>query len=128
MAASFGDLLSIPKKRMDFMNEQEAYVDEFISKQHEAALLRAAKEKALETERDLMNQMDSFSVLTEFLNNIILIENLFNSFYTPQQRQKQQAARKTYAPNIHHYEAKPKAISDVNTFVELMFAGTNVYL
>eukprot|EP00484_Ammonia_sp_Unknown_P004189 CAMPEP_0197073794 /NCGR_PEP_ID=MMETSP1384-20130603/210787_1 /TAXON_ID=29189 /ORGANISM="Ammonia sp." /LENGTH=1068 /DNA_ID=CAMNT_0042512635 /DNA_START=26 /DNA_END=3233 /DNA_ORIENTATION=- len=124
---SLNELLRIFVKHRDFMHRQDEYVDDFIARQNSPQILRDAKLEALRTEKQLMDQLKEFSVLTKFLDNIILIENLFKFYYTPQQRQKQRRARNAYARFIEYWETKPKPISDVHSFVNLM-AGTRVYL
>ena len=104
-------------------NQQEQHVDAIINKQASAKLLQTAKQKAVETEKALMKQIMNISQLNNFLNNIIQIENLMNSFYSAKQRALQKQARQKYAPNITIYENKPKPVSDVASFVELMFVN-----
>lgn len=104
-------------------NQQEQHVDAIINKQASAKLLQTAKQKAVETEKALMKQIMNISQLNNFLNNIIQIENLMNSFYSAKQRALQKQARQKCAPNITVYENKPKPVSDVASFVELMFVN-----
>eukprot|EP01083_Nonionella_stella_P163184 536322_1 len=118
---ALGELLQIIHNHMEFMEKQEGNVDKFISKQSSADLLRNAKTKALETEKELLHQIMNISEMNTFLNNIILIENLFNASYTKQQKTIQETARTKFATNIEIYEQKPKPISDIDSFVELMF-------
>eukprot|EP01083_Nonionella_stella_P192018 710181_1 len=66
--------------------------------------------------------MDDITEMTEFLTNIILVENLFNIHYA-QLKASQEAARIKFASTINRYENKKKRTSEVSSFVELIFMG-----
>eukprot|EP01083_Nonionella_stella_P183245 661640_1 len=124
---SIGLLLGIIQKKMQFMDDHNAVVDKLIAaSKHNVELLKKAKVKALETEKEILEEIMNISSMNTFLNNIILIENLFNSMYTEEERQKQKQSRSEHAPNIQIYEKKKKPRSQVQSFVELLFAGTNL--
>eukprot|EP01083_Nonionella_stella_P235458 827940_1 len=125
---ALGELLQMIDTHMVFMDQQETNVDDFIDKSGSADLLRKAKTAALETEKELMQGIMNISEMNEFLNNIILVENLFNSIYTKDFKAKQESARDKYASNIAVYEQKKKPECDIASFVELMFAGTNLHI
>eukprot|EP01084_Bolivina_argentea_P155053 270246_1 len=125
-------LLKMATKHKEFMKMNEFRVDRFINKRTKdkemKKKLRDAKEKALETEHQLLSEITDLSALNTFLSNIILIENLFNSFYSNQEREKQQNARKQYAPNIEQYENAKKPKSDVASFIDLMTSATKTHV
>eukprot|EP01083_Nonionella_stella_P030323 83151_1 len=124
---SIGLLLSIIQKKMQFMDDHNAVVDKRIAaSKHNVELLKKAKVKALETEKEILEEIMNISSMNTFLNNIILIENLFNSMYNEEERQKQKQSRSEHAQNIQIYEKKKKPKSQVKSFVELLFAGTNL--
>ena len=61
--------------------------------------LRNAKKTALATERALLNSIDGPMKLTEYLINVILVENYFNFKYKDQKKLQERARRK-YADDI----------------------------
>eukprot|EP01083_Nonionella_stella_P032547 89104_1 len=122
------ELIGMIQKRLDVMEQQDHVVDALISSSSSSSLLQQAKVYALKREKDLLEQIMNLHEIDTFLTSIILIENLFNAEYNPQQREKQKSARRMYARNIANYENKPKPISEVDSFVELLFAGTSLHI
>eukprot|EP01083_Nonionella_stella_P190377 705068_1 len=122
------ELIGMIQKRLDVMEQQDHVVDALISSSSSSSLLQQAKVYALKREKDLLEQIMNLHEIDTFLTSIILIENMFNAEYNPQQREKQKSARTEWARNIANYENKQKPISEVDSFVELLFAGTNLHL
>ena len=122
-----GQLTKMLNEHMDQMKSKDVKVEKFINNFASSTLLKDAKEKAVETETKILKSiMDDIMNMTDFLNNIVLIENLFNREYAPHKKE-QEEARAKYAPNIAKYETKPKVNSEVASFVELMFGGQTVH-
>eukprot|EP01083_Nonionella_stella_P289340 984616_1 len=120
--SELNQLLHVIDSHMKFMKTHEKNVDKIIASSGDHAnLLRTAKSTALETEKEILNEIMNISTMNAFLNDIILVENLFNSEYTADQRAKQHHARQQYARNIPNYEAKPKPCSKADSFVDLVF-------
>lgn len=126
--SGLGQLTKMLNDHMDQMKVKEKWVDDYISKFGSGgALMKDAKGKAVDTEtRILKSIMDDVTEMTEFLNNIILIENKFNDIYRPHKK-AQEEARAKYAPNISKYEGRPKVKSECDSFVELMFGAQTVH-
>eukprot|EP00485_Elphidium_margaritaceum_P024290 CAMPEP_0202710604 /NCGR_PEP_ID=MMETSP1385-20130828/22563_1 /ASSEMBLY_ACC=CAM_ASM_000861 /TAXON_ID=933848 /ORGANISM="Elphidium margaritaceum" /LENGTH=652 /DNA_ID=CAMNT_0049370175 /DNA_START=71 /DNA_END=2029 /DNA_ORIENTATION=+ len=122
------ELIGILQKRLDFMSQQDSVVEERIASSSSKSLLQSAKQRAVKTEKDLLEQIMSLHEINTFLNDIILIENMFNAGYTATLRQEQQDARRRHARNIEVYENKAKPQSEIDSFVELLFAGTNLHI
>eukprot|EP01084_Bolivina_argentea_P123476 218819_1 len=121
--SGIGQLTAMLEQHLQIMKAKDATVDKIISKVQTADSLRDAKKKALENETTLLlSIMEDIGEMNTFLQNIILIENLFNSLYQPS-KQKQEEARAKYAKNISKYENKAKCQSKAASFVELIFAG-----
>eukprot|EP01083_Nonionella_stella_P285276 971072_1 len=116
-------LLHVIDSHMEFMKTHEKNVDKIIAASGEqyANLLRTAKDTALAREKEILNEIMNISTMDQFLNDIILVENLFNSVYTADQRDRQRSAREKYAPNMAVYESKPKPHSKAESFVDLVF-------
>eukprot|EP01084_Bolivina_argentea_P150698 263156_1 len=88
-------LLNIIKEHFNFMTTQEKTVNAMIVDSGEQRnKLQNAKTKALETEKNLLTQITEISAINDFLKDIILIENLFNSQYSKEQKLKQESAKK----------------------------------
>merc|ERR1712228_785420 len=120
-----GQLTAILQGHLDLMASKNEHVEKIINKEANAKdLLRDAKKKALENETSLLlSIMNDLGEMHSFLNNIVLIENLFIKVYVPY-KQKQEAARAKYAKNIAKFEnVKKKPYSEVSSFVELIFGG-----
>jgi len=66
--------------------------------------LKDAKIAALTTERALLESIDGPMKLTEYLINVILVENYFNSKYKSE-KSKQESARKQVLPGCEHTTA-----------------------
>eukprot|EP01083_Nonionella_stella_P008228 23685_1 len=77
-------LLHVIDSHMEFMKTHEKNVDKIIAASGEqyANLLRTAKDTALAREKEILNEIMNISTMDQFLNDIILVENLFNSVYT----------------------------------------------
>merc|ERR1712019_128448 len=96
---------------MQFIEKQEANVMKIIEESGDHSdLLRSAKDKSTETEQELLGSILNMATMNEFLQNIILIENLFNAQYDAKQRGLQKEARKKFAPQIEKYEKMKKPI------------------
>eukprot|EP01084_Bolivina_argentea_P248372 415432_1 len=122
-SSGLGQLMSILKGHLDLMLSKDAHVDSVIESCQSKELLYQAKNKALENEKTLLlSIMNDIGEMSNFLNDIILIENLFNNKFSPL-KQEQEAARNTYAKSILKYENKPKPRNDIASFVELVFGG-----
>jgi len=67
--------------------------------------LRRAKRTALETERALLNSIDGPMKLTEYLINVILVENYFNHQYKDK-KLLQENARREYAQKYFEDQAR----------------------
>eukprot|EP01083_Nonionella_stella_P067294 177889_1 len=115
------ELFDIVKGHLDFMKEHETLVNDLISTS--PISLEEAKKEALITEKALLNGILNINGMQLFLTNIIEIENLFDSLYTTEQKKRQKKARKKHAKDIQKYANKKKPMSDVDSFVELLFAG-----
>eukprot|EP01083_Nonionella_stella_P273223 926757_1 len=117
------DLLNnIIKNRFNYMAAQDKNVGLIIlAAGEQKSKLENAKAKSIETEKKLMKDIMNITAMNSFLNNIILIENLFNCQYNESSKSKQKTARNKYAKNISIYENKPKPICDVPSFVDLLF-------
>ena len=109
------------------MTKQEYNVNQLIQKSDKPQLLFDAKKVALQTEKDLMQQIMNISTMNQFLTDIILIENLFNASYTSKQRELQQQARSKYGQNLNMYENKPKPLSKSGSFVDLLFGAKTAF-
>eukprot|EP01083_Nonionella_stella_P152172 487394_1 len=121
--SGIGQLNSMLEGHLQRMQNRDSMVEQTISTAQTVESLRAAKEKALENEKVLLlSIMEDIDEMNQFLKNIILIENLFNSIYQPFKK-KQEAARSQHAPDIAKYERKDKPQSYAASFVELIFAG-----
>ena len=89
----------------------------------DANLLEELEDKQDEEEEQLIAKVDKPSMMTKFLKNILLIENLMNSFYTKQLQADQKKYRAEYAvpKGIEKLEKiKVKMTNNSNTFGELM--------
>eukprot|EP01084_Bolivina_argentea_P114213 203391_1 len=125
--SELNQLTNVIQSHVKFMKEQDENVNTLIYASKSSELLIAAKNKALETEKELLQQIMNIQYINAFLNNIIKIENLFNSVYTEDEKINQQTAREKFAKNIELYEKKPKPVCDVSSFVELIF-GAKMYI
>eukprot|EP01083_Nonionella_stella_P181265 648680_1 len=115
-------LLHVIDRHMKFMTTHEKNVDKIIASSGDHAnLLRTAKSTALTTEKEILNEIMNISTMNQFLTDIILVENLFNSKYTADERRQQRNARQQYARNIPNYESKAKPCSEADSFVDLVF-------
>lgn len=115
-------LFGVIEGQMEFMQKQEKNVMKIIEESGDhSELLKSAKDKSTETEQELLGSILNMATMNEFLQNIILIENLFNSQYDAKQRSLQQNARKKFAPQIEKYEDMKKPLCNVDTFVGLLF-------
>merc|ERR1712048_684125 len=115
-------LFGVIEGHMQFIEKQEANVMKIIEESGDHSdLLERAKDKSTETEQELLGSILNMATMNEFLQNIILIENLFNSHYDAKQRALQKDARQKYAPQIEKYEKMKKPICNVDTFVGLLF-------
>eukprot|EP01084_Bolivina_argentea_P132715 234207_1 len=115
-------LLNIIKGHFNFMNKQEQTVNAMIyNSGQQRTKLQNAKTKSVETEKNLLNQITEISAINNFLTDIILIENLFNSEYNNEQKLKQENSRNKYTKTIPIYEQKPKPICNITSFVDLLF-------
>eukprot|EP01083_Nonionella_stella_P136095 413944_1 len=120
--SELNQLLHVIDSHMQFMKTHEKNVNKIIaSSGNHASLLTTAKSTALATEKEILNQIMNITTMNQFLNDIILVENLFNSEYTADQRDKQRNARQQYASTIPNYESKPKPRSKADSFVDLVF-------
>jgi len=125
-------LMGILQGHLSVMEERDAAVEKVISSADTADDLREAKKNALAVETELLlSIMNNISELNSFLNDIILIENLFNESYAPY-KAKQEAARKKYAAGIEKFDKgtakqsdKKTVTSEATSFVTLMFAASN---
>eukprot|EP01083_Nonionella_stella_P010286 29351_1 len=118
-----GQLTAILEEHLEMIHSKNESVEQIISTAQTADSLRDAKKKALEDERMLLlSIIEDIGEMNTFLENIILIENLFNSVYQPYKQQQEQS-RSKYAKTISKYENKPKCESKTNSFVELIFGG-----
>eukprot|EP01083_Nonionella_stella_P086545 240496_1 len=119
--AELNQLLHVIESHMQFMKTHEKNVNKIIASSGvHVDLLKTAKATALSTEKEILNQIMNISTMNQFLNDIILVENLFNSQYTADQRDKQRIARQQYASSISTYESKPKQCSKEDSFVDLV--------
>eukprot|EP01083_Nonionella_stella_P087339 242944_1 len=112
------------KKHLNLIDQQLPSVDKYIYslQQTEISAVHKAREKALATEKKLLHEItQNVAAMNLFLNDIILIENAFNSFYTKQQRQKQKQARHKWAQHITGYQNKPRPKSRTESFIDLVF-------
>jgi len=125
---AIGPLLQIIHNHQQFMKQREKYIDDQIEKQAQNSTLKAARRTALRTEKHLMENLLRPQALNEFLEHMISIENLFDALYDANQKQLQKVARQEYGGNISHYEGRPKCLSHAQSFSDLMFAGTSVYI
>eukprot|EP01084_Bolivina_argentea_P044996 82808_1 len=89
-----------------------------------------AKKGALQTERELLISIDGPMKLTEYLINVILVENLFNSRYY-KQKINQEKARQKYAEGNGEFDIiifekmeKPKCASNINSFLKFFPSST----
>eukprot|EP01083_Nonionella_stella_P289336 984603_1 len=120
--SELNQLLHVIDSHMQFMKTHEKNVNKIIaSSGNHASLLTTAKSTALATEKEILNQIMNITTMNQFLNDIILVENLFNSEYTADQRDKQRNARQQYASTIPKYESKPKPCSKAYSFVDMVF-------
>merc|ERR1712048_18756 len=120
--SELNSLFGVIEGQMEFMQKQEVNVMKIIKASGDHAdLLKSAKDKSTETEQELLGSILNMATMNEFLQNIILIENLFNAQYNSKQRGLQKEARKKYAPQIEKYEKMKKPICNVDTFVGLLF-------
>ena len=124
-------LMAILQDHMDVMQSRDAEVEKVISDAETADDLREAKKNALLLEKEeLKSILEDIGEMNDFLNNIILIENLFNKMYEPY-KEEQEAAREKYAKSIVKYDkgvskAEPKMVkSEASSFVTLMFGASN---
>eukprot|EP01084_Bolivina_argentea_P108451 193823_1 len=124
--SALGQLTNILESHLRLMKEKDAQVNKIIqsSPEQSRTSLRDAKFKALQQEKNLLlGIMDDITEMTDFLKKIVLIENLYNSQYDPL-KSSQETARNKYAPRINKYENKQKHLSDVSSFVELIFSSS----
>mmetsp|Transcript_55438 Transcript_55438/g.92146 ORF Transcript_55438/g.92146 Transcript_55438/m.92146 type:complete len:612 (+) Transcript_55438:30-1865(+) len=120
-SSGIGQLTSILAEHLQRMKLKNELVDKIIA---ESASLQDAKKRSLDDETTLLlSIMDDIGEMNTFLNNIVLIENLFNQCYTDALKKQQEDARAKYAPNIGKYEHASKCQSEADSFVELVFAG-----
>ena len=113
------------------MAERDAAVEKVIAQAETAEDLRQSKENALAVEKELLKSiMDDIGEMNDFLNNIILIENLFNQMYEPYKK-TQEGARNKFASSIKKFDKgaskqSMKVIrSEASSFVTLMFGASN---
>lgn len=113
------------------MEERDAAVEKVISHAETADDLRNAKTNAILVEKELLNSiMQDIGEMNDFLNNIILIENLFNKLYAPY-KAKQEQTREKYAKSIQKFDkgaskqSKKVVLSEASSFVTLMFGASN---
>ena len=113
------------------MAERDAAVEKIIAQAETADDLRQSKENALAVEKELLKSiMQDIGEMNDFLNNIILIENLFNQLYEPHKK-TQEEARNKFAPSIKKFDkgaakqSKKALKSEASSFVTLMFGASN---
>ena len=121
-------LAAVVNNHMKFMKDQEKNVDKVIEAAGDSAiLLKNAKKKSTETELELLKQISNLDAMSDFLKDIILIENLFNKEYTKQQLNKQQISRSKYASNIKIYAGKNQFVN-VSHLLDYYFLQKLIYL
>eukprot|EP01083_Nonionella_stella_P051368 136362_1 len=128
-SSGLGRLMKILSSHLKHMKENEQFVDQIL--ENEDDILRIAKEKSVEAETAILLSimMDVIS-MSDFIKNIILIENLFSKLYSNKLKNEQENARNKYASNIIKYEnVKQKAQNEnVDSFQSLIFAGQFVHI
>eukprot|EP01083_Nonionella_stella_P179835 639572_1 len=129
-SSGLGQLMEILSQHLKYIHDQEKVVDKILTSNKDA-ILRTAKEKSIQAEQDILLSimMDVIS-MSDFIKNIILIENLFNKLYTKPMKMQQESARKKYAKNVAKYEnVETRLINEnVDSFVTLIFAGQSVHI
>eukprot|EP01083_Nonionella_stella_P166305 555735_1 len=124
----WNELMDVIEYHTEFMKTHEKNVDQIIaSSGNNRKLLQRAKDDSVADEQKILSQINSISTINKFLEDIILIENLFNSVYTADQRDRQQNARQKYAANIPTYESKPKPCSNADSFIDLVVSGKSTF-
>ena len=135
--SSLGQLVNMIEGHLMIMNNKDKFVEQYIndlaniqSNSTIVTLLRQAKKKALNKEKELLQELlNSPANLTQFLQNIILIENKFNKLYQSY-KSKQELSRNNYAKNIYKYELNNKPLNGkkISSFVELFVSAQSIYL
>eukprot|EP01083_Nonionella_stella_P120544 361273_1 len=124
------DLINVIAGHLDFMEKQKVKVNKVVKAYEDktqSSQLSIARDNALKTQKELLQEIMSIPSMYKFLDKIILIENLFNSLYNAQQQEEQREARGKFGTNLSLYEKKNKPVCEVPNFVDLLFAG-NVHL
>lgn len=105
------------------MKKEDEKVQETISKSDNAAeILTEAKDIAFDNAVSLFGPLQTLKELSEFLQDIIKIENNFNELYKTM-KSSQEAARQKYAQNMTKYENSKVHIQNegVDSFEKLIF-------
>jgi len=103
----------------------EAAIENVVDKENQV-LLRRAKVKALEDEKQLLNSLQVLE-LGEFLRSTVLVQKMYDELYAPHKRE-QEKARAVYASDLDEYEKKPKPLTEGSNIVSLMFGAQHLYL
>jgi len=103
----------------------EAAIDNVVDKENQT-LLRRAKQKSLEEERELLNSLQVLE-LGDFLRATVLVQKMYDELYAPN-KAEQEKARSVYASDMEEYENKPKPLTEGSNIVSLMFGAQHLYL
>ncbi|ETO32153.1 hypothetical protein RFI_04963 [Reticulomyxa filosa] len=150
MKAGLGGLKALTdmiSQHLQRMKEQdslvEAAIDNVVDKENQT-LLRRAKQRALDDERELLNSLQVLE-LGDFLRSTggekgrkaekkityikkkVLVQKMYDELYAPH-KSEQEKARSVYAPDMDEYERKPKPLTEGSNIVSLMFGAQHLYL
>eukprot|EP01083_Nonionella_stella_P145482 455998_1 len=131
MQSGLGKLTKIIQQHLNFMDDQEKFVDAMLEDQD--SNLQIAKRKAIAAEQEILLSimMDVIS-MSKFIQNIVLMENLFNKQYTKQLKIEQENARLSYAKNIVKYEEPDSCAlirnQNIDSFQSLIFNGQSLHI
>eukprot|EP01083_Nonionella_stella_P274568 932087_1 len=122
LKAEWNQLMHVIDSHTQFVKTHEKNVDKIIALSGDNRIfLQTAKDDSVAAEEKMLNEINSISTINKFLEDIIKIENLFNSVYTVNQRDQQRSARQKYASNIPNYESQPKPCLKADSFIDLVF-------
>ena len=105
------------------LKKEDQKVQEAISKSNNSAdILNEAKDIAFDNAVSLFGPLQTLKELSDFLQDIIKIENNFNDLYKTM-KASQESARQKYAQNIQKYENSKVKIQNegVDSFEKLIF-------
>ncbi|ETO06291.1 hypothetical protein RFI_31106 [Reticulomyxa filosa] len=118
-------LTDIISQHLRRMKEQDSLVEaaiDNVSDKENQTMLRKAKQKALEEEKQLLSSLQLLE-LGDFLRN----SRMYDELYVPH-KSEQKKARTTYAPEMEEYESKPVPLTEGSNIVSLLFGAQHLYL